>query len=96
MSNVIRAWRSIPALYRQWASRVGEGMTLEILADDGELLVATIVADDDDVQWLELYPGDQTVRVRLSDLLQAVEVAKEGVHGERFYDDPGRESREDT
>ena len=84
----------IPKLYLQWASRTNEGKTLELVeADDSGSMVdgglypaATIVADDDETQWLEIYPEEGPVRVPLSELRRAIEVAREGVHGERYYD----------
>lgn len=69
-------------------------MTLELVEADesGEAAeggldpAATIVADDDEVQWLEIYPEGGIVRIPLAEVVKAIEFAKEGVHGEKHYD----------
>jgi hypothetical protein len=91
---VKRPWRTIPRIYFQWASAVGEGMTLELveadesgeIAKDGLYPAATIVADDDENKWLEIYPEEGVVRIPLVEVIKAIELAKEGVHGEKHYD----------
>ena len=87
-------WRTIPRLYFQWASAMDEGMTLELVeadesgevAEGGLYPAATIVADDDETQWLEIYPEGGNVRIPLAEIVKAIELAREGVHGERHYD----------
>jgi hypothetical protein len=89
-----RRWRAIPRIYFQWASVAEEGMSLELIeadasgevADGGLCPAATIVADDDERQWLEIYPEEGSVRIPLSEVIKAIQLAKDGVHGERFYD----------
>jgi hypothetical protein len=101
---VRRPWRSIPRIYFQWASAQDEGMTLELIEADesGEVAngglypAATIVADDDETQWLEIYPEEGVVRIPLSELIKAIELAKDGVHGEKFYDPQNERLSEDT
>jgi hypothetical protein len=69
-------------------------MTLELCEADesGELVegglypAATIVADENEKQWLELYPEGELVRIPLTEFEEAIAQAKEGVHGEKFYD----------
>jgi len=89
-----RSWRTIPRVYFQWASVVDGGMTLELVEADesgsvtegGLNPVATIVADGDETHWLEIYPEEGAVRIPLSELIRAIELAKDGVHGEGYYD----------
>jgi len=79
-------------------------MTLELVeADDlGEIVkgglfpAATIVADDEEVQWLEMYPTEGNIRIPLTEIIKAIELAKEGVHGEKYYDQLDGDLREDT
>jgi len=97
-------WRIIPRLYSQWASAEGEGMTLELIEADetGEIIegglcpVATIVADDEEVQWLEIYPEEGIVRIPLTEVITAIELSRKGVHGEKHYDRFREDLREDT
>ena len=96
--------RKITRLYLQWASVTDEGMTLELIEADesGDIVegglypAATIVADDDETQWIEVYSEEGPVRIPLSELMKAIELAKEGVHGESHYDGVIDRSSEDT
>ena len=79
-------------------------MTLELIEADGSgeetkgglYPAATIVADDEEVQWLEIYPAEGSVRIPLAEIIKAIELAKEGVHGEKHYDQQDESPREDT
>ncbi len=99
-----RHYPIIPRLYLQWAGAPDEGRTLELVeADDSGAIAeggldpaATIVADDNEVQWLEIYPPEGIVRIPLSEVVQATKAAKDGVHGERYYDQLNEHSQRDA
>ena len=86
--------RILRHLYFQWAGRSGEGNTLELIeadengevAEGGLCPAATLVADDDENRWLEIYVGDELIWIPLSEVVRAIELSKDGVHGEVFYD----------
>lgn len=97
-------WRTIPRIYFQWCSAIDEGMTLELveadesgeIAEGGLYPAATIVADDDETQWIELYPEGGNVRIPLAEFVKAIELARDGVHGEKHYDQIANDLPEDT
>jgi hypothetical protein len=96
--------RRIPRLYLQWASAPHEGMTLELIEangsgemiDGGLYPAATIVADDDETQWIEIYPEGGPVRIPVAEFEQAIELARKDVHGESYYDAPTDRLPSDT
>jgi hypothetical protein len=75
-------------------SSTGEGMTLEICPgnEDGSRIdgsafpLATILADDEQRLWMEIYTGDGPVRVPVSEIERALERAKLEVRPEVWYD----------
>ncbi len=71
-----------------------EGMQVEILGEGGEITIATVVADDDEQLWLELYQDSEAVRVPLLKFEELLAKAKQEVHGESFY--PYPENDEDV
>jgi hypothetical protein len=90
-------YRIIPKLYLQKASLHLGGLTLELVeaGEDGIrnkggglYPAVTILADDDEKIFFEIYPkGESTaVRIPLEEIEEAIRIAKDVVHGETYYD----------
>jgi hypothetical protein len=75
------------------ASPSGEGMQLELhegapsgVPSGGPFPILTILKNDQEHLWVELYTGAGPVRVPLKDLQAAIERAAEEVRSEASYD----------
>lgn len=90
--------RSFRRAFLQFTSCSGEGFQLEILPGDENggrheaypEPIARFVADDDEFQWLEFFTAHGAVRLPVSQIEEAIAIAKRDVHGEAWYDDEGK------
>lgn len=86
--------RAIPRLYLQVATTVDEGRHLELIGadasgsvvEDGLYPIAMVVADDSGELWMELYLKSESVRIPMSEVERAIEVAKRNVRSERSFE----------
>jgi hypothetical protein len=97
-----KAARLIHKLYLQLAGGSEEGMTLELIegnefgeiAEGGLYPAARIVGDNSEIQWLEIYPEGEIVRIPITEIEQALLAAKEAVHGANFYDQQNSKTKD--
>ena len=79
----------ISSLQTQWASITGQGITLELWSaatPEAEAIhLATIVADEDERLFFETYKENSPLRIPLSELQTAIDLARNDVHGENYY-----------
>ena len=88
--------RHIPRLYVQLASICGDGMNVELCMGDhdGNLVdgdpypIMWIRADDEDMKLLVVMTDAGAISMPLSEVERAIDIAKQEVHCESYYDEP--------
>ena len=86
--------RNIEHLSNARVSASGEGMTYEVcegtekgkLKDGGLYPIFTVIEDEENRKWIELYPGEEIVTIPLDQFEDALKKGKEEAHNEAFYD----------
>jgi hypothetical protein len=81
-------------LIGQWLGTVDDGKQLEILAasNNGEVMenapypLATVVADENEVLYLEIYTKGGALQLPVSDLKELFSSAEGEVHSEEWYE----------